>query len=133
MQLLQKLYLRSQPQSSSPSVHEYLTTARDRSEILGTIKEWLCTGGGAQDALNDIHLYSAISSFLGSSTDHTVLESPNYHDSAAQQAWRALQTVKDAVISSFASQTRRPARIVYKHVSVPLKNEKVAHEPSDLD
>ena len=129
--MLRKLYVQSQPHSTSPSINEYLTIARDRSEVLGTIKEWLCTGGGAQDALDDINLFGAISSFLDSPTDHLVVDSPNYHEPAVRQAWRVFQQTKDALISSFASQTKRPKRFIYKRPAP--RGQQVGRDSFDFD
>jgi hypothetical protein len=55
-----KIYVREQPRYASPSAAEYLTVARARSEVLVTISEWLSTGGGAQDALDNVQLYDSI-------------------------------------------------------------------------
>jgi hypothetical protein len=106
--LLRKLYIRSQPQGSSPTVSDYLRVAGSRSEVLETIKQWISSGGGAQDALDDIQLFSAVQSFLDSPTDHAVHESANFEDSNVRQAWATLLEAKQALHFSFASATKRP-------------------------
>jgi len=72
------------------------------------MKEWLCIGGGAQDALDDVQLFDGISSFLYSITDHRIVESPNFQDPSVCQAWSNLEQAKSSLIISFTSQTKMP-------------------------
>lgn len=79
-----------------------------RSEVLETMKEWVSSGGGAQDALDDVQLFNAVQSFLGSPTDHAIHESANFEDSNVRQAWTTLVELKQSLSVSFISATKRP-------------------------
>lgn len=133
MQLLRKLYVRSQPQSSSPAVGEYLVVTHDRSEVLATLREWLTNGGGAQDALDDSRLFAAWTSFCEDSTDHAVVPSLNFQEPAVRQAWRALQQAKDGLRSLFTSYTKRPPRGVCKQPAGNARARKVVQDADDVD
>jgi len=107
-QLLRKLYITSQPTGSSPSADDYLDVAMKRGEVLTTMKEWLSVGGGAQDALDDSALYTAIQAFLESSTDHIVYKGIDFDLPQVQQAWSAVTDGLASLKACFISQTRRP-------------------------
>jgi len=85
--------------------------ANQRGQVLGTIQEWLASGGGAQDVLDDAQLYTAVRAFLDSMTDHAVLESSHFSDPMVHQAWDALRRTRRALESFFVSQTMRPRMV----------------------
>lgn len=64
IQLLRKIYIASQPSGSSPTISDYMQVFFKRMEVFVTIKKWLTVGGGAQDILDGVQLYSAVWSFL---------------------------------------------------------------------
>ncbi|KAG5636991.1 hypothetical protein H0H81_006167 [Sphagnurus paluster] len=107
-ELLRKLYITSQPFGSSPPVGEYLDVTTARTEILNTMKEWLTLGGGAQDVLDDAHLFHAFQSFLDSPSDHVVYEAKNFADPNVQQSVSRLTEARRSLHSAFTSQTMRP-------------------------
>jgi hypothetical protein len=110
-----------------------LTVARVRSEVLETIKEWVCVGGGAHDALDDVQLFDAVSSFLSSTTDHAVGESSNFQDPAVRQAWSNLEQARSSLASCFATQTKMPQRINAKLSSTSTRARNVIQDASDFD
>jgi hypothetical protein len=85
------------------------------------MKEWLCLGGGAQDALDDVQLFNSLSSFLSSSVDHSIVGGQNSQDSAIIKAWCSLEDIRTSVSQSFTWQTRMPKRVDPAPPVVPLK------------
>jgi len=78
--------------------------AKKRTEVLVTIKEWLTIGGGAQDALDDPQLFSAIQAFFESSSEPgTVSEFP-----PVQHAFETFSEAKRSLQSVFVLQMKRP-------------------------
>lgn len=76
--------------------------------MLDTLKEWLVTGGGAQDILDDVNLYKSIRSFLDSPIDHTVHLSESFEELHVRQTWTTLTELRRSVCTTFKSQTMRP-------------------------
>ncbi|KAG5644301.1 hypothetical protein DXG03_008719 [Asterophora parasitica] len=107
-ELLRKEYITSQPIGSSPAIAEYVHVTTARTEVLDTMKEWLTTGGGAQDVLDDAQLFHALHAFLESPSDHVVYEGKNFADSGVQQSWFRLTEARQSLRSTFTSQTMRP-------------------------
>lgn len=87
---------------------DYLLVATKRNEVLATIKEWLTIGGGAQDTLDDVQLYSAVHGFLDSRSDHLIFKPAMLHNTAVQKAWESLSDAIGSVKSTFISQSMRP-------------------------
>ncbi|KAF6752251.1 rho GTPase activating protein 22 [Ephemerocybe angulata] len=108
-ELLRKLYITSQPAGSSPQVEEYLNVASRRNEVLATMKEWVSTGGGAQDLLDDVQLYTSLQSFLDSPTDHIVHKALAFDETDVQEAWQGVDAAREGLRACFISQTMRPA------------------------
>lgn len=79
-----------------------------RNEVLETIKEWITSGGGAQDILDDSDLYKAVNDFLQSPLDHTIFQSVMFGASPVEKAWQSLMETKRSVKGTFISQTMRP-------------------------
>ena len=107
-QNLRKLYVSSQPFGSSTPVSEYVHVTSVRCEVLDTLKEWMSVGGGAQDVLNDPELFSSLRTFLESSSEHTIPSHKRSSDSNVQQCLARLAESRNALQSSFVSQTLRP-------------------------
>lgn len=120
--------------------------ANQRGQVLGTIQEWLASGGGPQDVLDDAQLYTAIRAFLDNMTDHAVLESSHFLDPMVHQGWDALRRTRRALESFFVSQTMRPRMVkspLGQHIRVGIRSkqqgqqgpQQVARErePPDVD
>ncbi|KAJ6626628.1 hypothetical protein B0H10DRAFT_1997916 [Mycena sp. CBHHK59/15] len=140
-ELLRKMYIQTQPRGPVPSVAEYLYVAGSRTEILDTLKNWLTRGGGAQDMLDDVNLYTATRAFLDNSTDHVMLQSANASDPGVQQAWSTLTEVRCGLRQTFATYTMRPpaAFSTLNHAPIaPINGQRSRHqnqsrEPPDID
>lgn len=76
--------------------------------MLSTMKEWILTGGGAQDMLDDAALYTSVEAFLESSTDHMLHKGLAFEELDVQQAWKGVDEGRESLRVAFASQTRRP-------------------------
>ena len=131
------MYITSQPPSSGPTVDDYLNVATSRRQVLGTIREWLSIGGGAQDILDDAQLYSAIRIFLDNAMDHGVVESDHFANPMVRQAWDGLEEARQSLGSFFISQTMRPrlSRTNQPHhmrVGAKLRSHG-GREPPDID
>ncbi|KAI6043474.1 hypothetical protein EDC04DRAFT_2890865 [Pisolithus marmoratus] len=99
--------------SGNPSSGGPVQMLRQHSEILATIKEWLTTGGGAQDCLDDASLYETARTFLEKPLDRSELEPfPSNEDPELLQAWKALEKMKSDTLATFISHTLRPPALV---------------------
>lgn len=107
-ELLRKMYITAQPSGSSPSVADYLEVLSSRTRVLELISDWLTAGGGAQDVLDDPHLYTALKSFLNTSADHVVFKTENFEEPDVAAAWVGLIDTKALLQSTFDAQTKRP-------------------------
>ncbi|KAL4079080.1 hypothetical protein J3A83DRAFT_4455400 [Scleroderma citrinum] len=111
-ELLRKHFVGSRP-SSNPSSSGPVHVLRYRAEILGTMKEWITSGGGAQDCLDDAPLYDTVRAFLDMQLDRSELESlPSNDDPELLQSWEALETMRKNTLSMFMSHTLRPPALV---------------------
>lgn len=111
-ELLSKRFVCSRPSSNSSSSGP-VQVLRHRSEILATVKEWVTTGGGAQDCLDDASLYEIARTFLEKPLDRSELDShPSNEDSELLRAWTALETMKSDTLANFISHTLRPPVLV---------------------
>ncbi|KAI5119639.1 hypothetical protein M0805_009001 [Coniferiporia weirii] len=104
-QLLRKEYLSSSSPRESVTVDDIAQSIISRQAAIRTMSEWIHSGGGAQDALDDVELHSAIQSFLSQQSDL-----PN----SAAQPDEILKLVKDcenervSLLQTFTAQTMRP-------------------------
>lgn len=89
---------------------------RARQAVVRTIAEWIHTGGGAQDALDDPELYAAIHAFLSGPTEQdftltpsteSLAESEESHEAVKALA-RTCDTERKTLLESFTAQTMRP-------------------------
>ncbi|KAG6334782.1 hypothetical protein ID866_4315 [Astraeus odoratus] len=111
-ELLRKRFLCSRP-SSSPSSGGPVQVIQYRSEILGSMKEWITTGCGAQDCLDDASLYEMVRTFLELPLDRSELDTlPSSEDSEILQAWEGLEAMKQNTLTAFTSHTLRPPALV---------------------
>jgi hypothetical protein len=108
LQLLRKRYVSaSNANLSSPA--SLVQVARVRGDIIEVLNEWLRSGGGSQDLLDDSALYLAIKAFLESSSDHEVPESQHKDDAEVTESWAGLKSRISNVAALFTSQTLRPS------------------------
>ncbi|KAI6007556.1 rho GTPase activating protein 22 [Pisolithus orientalis] len=111
-ELLSKRFVCSRPSSNSSSGGP-VQVLRYQSEILATVKEWVTTGGGGQDCLDDTSLYETARTFLEKPLDRSELDSlPTNEDPELLQAWKALETMKNETLATFISHTLRPPALV---------------------
>lgn len=134
-ELLRKRFLGSRP-SSQPSANSYLHVIQFRSEVLEAIKDWITSGGGAQDCLDDVQLFAAVRSFLDSPFDRSSFDAPTTVENDVGQAWDVLDSVRQTTHTTFITQTRRPPSVLLAD-SRPLKSTPRArsfgNQPPDLD
>ncbi|KAL6305095.1 hypothetical protein BKA93DRAFT_731484 [Sparassis latifolia] len=104
-ELLRKQYIGAHL-GATPSAAEVSRVVKIRSEILETMNEWINRGGGAQDALDDVHLFNSFDSFFRHSPDHALPSSTNVPN--FPQALNFLDQIRKNVQLSFTSQTMRP-------------------------
>jgi len=107
-QLLRKRYVSaSNTNISYPATLAHV--ARVREEIIDVLSEWLKSGGGSQDVLDDSALYLAVKSFLESPSDHAMPESQFRDDTEVTESWASLKGRIDTLSAHFNSQTLRPS------------------------
>jgi hypothetical protein len=102
------MYITAQPSGSSPSVTDYLDVLALRTRVLESISDWLTTGGGAQDVLDELQLYTALKDFLNTSADHVVFKTDNFEEPDVAAAWVGLSNTKTLLQNVFDTQTKRP-------------------------
>ena len=68
------------------------------------MKDWLATGGGAQDVLDEPQLFNAVQAFLDGPPDGV----PTFDFPPVQQAFEALIETRKAMQFAFVSQVQRP-------------------------
>lgn len=106
-ELLRKRYVSaSNVNLSSPATLAHV--AHVREEIIEVLNEWLSSGGGSQDILDDGALYRAVKSFLENSSDHAIPESQHCDDSEVVESWKNLKIRILGLSTLFTSQTLRP-------------------------
>jgi hypothetical protein len=108
IQLLRKMYITTQPNGSSPSVADYLEVLASRSRVLELVSDWLAIGGGAQDALDEPQLYTALNSFLNTTADHVLFKTETFEEPDVAMVWVALMDSKTVLQGVFDSQMKRP-------------------------
>ncbi|KAH7883403.1 hypothetical protein F5I97DRAFT_1814988 [Phlebopus sp. FC_14] len=109
-ELLRKRFVGSRP-SSHPNSSGPIHVVRYRSEILRAVKEWITSGGGAQDCLDDGHLCEVVRAFLETPSDSPMLESEG-DDPELLQALDSLEDSRKSTLSAFTSHTLRPPALV---------------------
>ena len=76
--------------------------------MLETIGRWLHDGGGAQDALDDPQLHSAIMTFFRHPTDHSPPAMSPADEASVQHGFSLVKDNLVAVSAAFSTQTLRP-------------------------
>ncbi|KAL1659369.1 rho GTPase activating protein 22 [Schizophyllum commune] len=107
-ELLRKEYIKFQPRGSPPSAEEYLLAIDLRSEVIDTMREWLCCGNGSQDVLDDNTLYHAFHDFLLSDSDHMSIDVKIVPEEVAR-AFTKLERLRESLQATFESQIMRPS------------------------
>lgn len=134
-ELLRKRFLSSRP-SSQPSANSYIHVIQFRSEVLEAIKDWITSGGGAQDCLDDVQLFEAVRSFLDRPFDRSSFDAPTTVENDVVQAWDALDSARQITHTAFTTQTQRPPSVFLANAR-PLKSTPRArsfgNQPPDLD
>lgn len=80
---------------------------KSKQDVLRTLTEWLQTGSGAQDALDDPELHGAIETFLSMQSDKdlpVVSESPD----ALRQLLTDVENDRSKLLRLFTESTLRP-------------------------
>ncbi|KAG2347597.1 hypothetical protein BDR05DRAFT_927537 [Suillus weaverae] len=134
-ELLRKRFLGSRP-SSQPSANSHLHVIQFRSEVLEAIKDWITSGGGAQDCLDDVRLFEAVRSFLDSPLDRSSFDTLTTAENDVSQAWDALDSARQITHTAFTTQTQRPPS-AFLASARPLKSipraRSFGNQPPDLD
>lgn len=100
--------------SGSSSEEDYLKVIHTRLAVIRVLGEWVHIGGGAQDALDDLELHSAITTFLSQQEEHA--HPPQETDPEVLIKLRKdLETGRLSLLETFSAQTMRPQT---KHISV---------------
>ena len=108
LQLLRKRYVSaSNTNLSSPANLAHVACVR--GEIIEVLNEWLRSGGGSQDLLDDSALYLAVKSFLENPSDHAMPESQHRGDPEVIESWTGLKGRINNLSTLFPSQTLRPS------------------------
>lgn len=118
------------------SVADCLDSIRIRSQVIDTLNEWICQGGGAQDVLDDAQLFNAMHLFIDNDTHHVVPAATALDDVSIQQAWGAYEQGRKLLASSFASQTMRPTCRDISAFKPPIGNSKswnLGRDAPDID
>lgn len=84
-----------------------MRAAHTREDVLSAITDWLRTGGGAQDALDDLELYESISAFLNNDNLHAAPSSASEPE-VLSTLWSHIASARDSLRAQFFKQTRRP-------------------------
>lgn len=108
LQLLRKRYV-SASNINLTSPASLVHVARVRGEIIEVLNEWLRSGGGPQDLLDDSALYLAVKSFLENSSDHAMPESQYKGEAEVIESWTGLKGRISNFSTLFSSQTLRPS------------------------
>ncbi|OAX35708.1 hypothetical protein K503DRAFT_868067 [Rhizopogon vinicolor AM-OR11-026] len=133
-ELLRKRFLGSRastPPSSSSSLH----VIQFRAEVLETVKEWITSGGGAQDCLDNVQLFEAVQSFLESPLDRSSFDPASADENDVNQAWDALDGARQTTLTAFKAHTRRPPSVFLapRPSNTPARARSFGNQPPDLD
>ncbi|KIJ66150.1 hypothetical protein HYDPIDRAFT_187160 [Hydnomerulius pinastri MD-312] len=135
-ELLRKRFVGSRP-SSNPATSGPIHVLRYRSEILGAMKEWVTTGGGAQDCLDDGQLYETVRVFLEAPLDRSMPDvTPGDDDVELSKAWDMLEETKKDTLSTFISHTMRPPTLAVatiRPVGVGTHSRSFGNQAPDID
>ncbi|KAH8112731.1 hypothetical protein DFH11DRAFT_473608 [Phellopilus nigrolimitatus] len=113
-QLLRKDYFSSSSPRGSMSSEELLQSILSRQAGMKTIAEWIHSGGGAQDALDDVELHAAMMAFLSQQNERDLTNSATQSDEVLERL-RACENERASLLQTFTAQTMRPQM---RHVPV---------------
>lgn len=136
IQFLRKRFVGSRP-STNTSTNAPIHVVQYRSEIFGAVKEWITTGGGAQDCLDDVQLYETVRAFLEAPLDRSVPDcAPAEDDAELAQAWDELEVTRKDTLSTFISHTLRPPALaiaVLRSTLTVSQNRNFGSQAPDFD
>lgn len=107
-----------------------------RREILDVISDWLRSGSGAQDILDETPLYNAVEAFLTSATEFTHQDPSQKENASVSQAYANLRETLANLTSQFLAQTMRPSLRPYltqDGLITTTDSQNFGSEPPDLD
>ncbi|KAH7912708.1 hypothetical protein BJ138DRAFT_1147682 [Hygrophoropsis aurantiaca] len=134
-ELMRKRFVNSRP-SSDPAFSSPANVIRFRIEIMETIKEWIISGGGAQDCLDDVQLFEALQTFINGSLDQGLPGVSSSNDLDVQQTWNSLEQTTKILITAFQSHTMRPPTKTVTNVrsiSSTSRTRTYGNTPPDID
>ncbi|KAL5486267.1 BEM2 [Sanghuangporus weigelae] len=118
-QLLRKDFLSSSLPRGSDSAEEAATqTVQSRQAVIRLIADWIHVGGGAQDALDDIELHSAIQSFFVQHDAEKDLSKVVSRSEELSRLYKEYEAERVALFDAFAAQTMRP-----QFRSIPVRGQ----------
>ena len=133
---MRKRFVGSRP-SANTSTNTPIHVVQYRSEIFGAIREWITTGGGAQDCLDDVQLYETVKAFLEAPLDRSVPDCPPVDDDAElAQAWDELEVTRKDTLSTFISYTLRPPALavaVLRSTGTVSQSRNFGNQAPDFD
>ena len=133
---MRKRFVGSRP-STNTSTNAPIHVVQYRSEIFGAVKEWITTGGGAQDCLDDVQLYETVRAFLEAPLDRSVPDcAPAEDDAELAQAWDELEVTRKDTLSTFISHTLRPPALaiaVLRSTLTVSQNRNFGSQAPDFD
>lgn len=101
------------------TVEQVEQAIRATQEVMQTVSEWIHKGGCVQDALDDIELHTAVTSFLSTSIGD--LPSVASEQPELEEAWKDLEDNRVNLLQVFSTQAQRP---IMK--SVPVRSSLTA-------
>jgi hypothetical protein len=105
-------------------------------EVLEMIKEWVTSGGGAQDCLDNVQLFEAVQSFLEIPLERSSFDPPSTdEENDVSQAWDALDGILQMTLTAFKAHTRRPPSVFLaaRPLNPSPRLRPFGNQPPDLD
>lgn len=100
------------------------------------IKDWVTSGGGAQDCLDNIQLFEAVQSFLESPLDRSSFDPLGTEENDVSQTWDALDSARQMTFTAFKAHTRRPPSVFLANarpLNPSTRARSFGNQPPDLD
>ncbi|THH29042.1 hypothetical protein EUX98_g5142 [Antrodiella citrinella] len=127
-ELLRKRYMQSQPKVQTQSVASDLASmVRVRLEVLETINKWIVSGGGAQDALDDVQLYTNLHTFLSQPAELPA----SANETALPRGIAVLEDTRNHLLSLFSAQQKRPQSAVKPSANSSTRPSSIRNFGSD--